>query len=187
MEGEGRPFYLELGVILPTTISLLVVLAVGILVYVILRKRYSSESSNSGSSAYGSRKSHLQECLHLSEVDKSLGKNSMSLEGRLDYYPTPYATTRVTDIDDRKMSECPYKQAQEEPLYATVKRTPRPPRSDIHVYNYPIINSMSDTGERRASSSHWKMATAVVKLDDGTDGLEVNHSPSKRHNRIPRR
>ncbi|CAN7943898.1 unnamed protein product [Ixodes hexagonus] len=61
----------------------------------------------------------------------------MSLEGRLDYYPTPYATTRVTDIDERKLSECSYKQAQDEPLYATVKRTPRPPRSDIHVYNYP--------------------------------------------------
>ncbi|KAM7292998.1 Down syndrome cell adhesion molecule-like protein 1 homolog [Ixodes scapularis] len=187
IESEGTPFYLELGVILPASISLIVVLAVGILVYVVLRKRYSSGSSNSGSSAYGSRKSHLQECLHLSEVDKSLGKKSMSLEGRLDYYPTPYATTRVTDIDERKLSECSYKQAQDEPLYATVKRTPRPPRSDIHVYNYPIINSMSDVADRRPSSSHWKMATAIVKLDDGTDGLEVNHSPSKRLNRISHR
>ena len=24
-----------------------------------------------------------------------------------------------------------------EPLYATVKRTPRPPRSDVHIYQFP--------------------------------------------------
>ncbi|CAN8002747.1 unnamed protein product [Ixodes pacificus] len=46
---------------------------------------------------------------------------------------------------------------------------------------------MSDVADRRPSSSHWKMATAIVKLDDGTDGLEVNHSPSKRLNRISHR
>ncbi|XP_070391428.1 cell adhesion molecule Dscam1-like isoform X4 [Dermacentor albipictus] len=188
VENEATPFYLELGVILPACISLIVVLVVGVLVYFVLRKRYSSDSSNSGSSAYGSRKAtHLQECLHLSEVDPSLGKKTMSLDGRLDYYPTPYATTRVTDIDERKMSECSYKQAQEEPLYATVKRTPRPPRSDIHVYNYPVLSSAADLGDRRASSSHWKMATAVVKLDDGAGGLEVNHSPSKRSHRMSHR
>ncbi|KAL3210777.1 hypothetical protein MRX96_036877 [Rhipicephalus microplus] len=188
VENEATPFYFELGVILPACISLIVVLVVGVLVYIVLRKRYSSDSSNSGSSAYGSRKgTHLQECLHLSEVDPSLGKKTMSLDGRLDYYPTPYATTRVSDIDERKMSECSYKQAQEEPLYATVKRTPRPPRSDIHVYNYPVLSSSADVGDRRASSSHWKMATAVVKLDDGPEGLEVNHSPSKRSHRMSHR
>ncbi|KAL1428773.1 hypothetical protein MTO96_002494 [Rhipicephalus appendiculatus] len=90
VENEATPFYLELGVILPACISLIVVLVVGVLVYIVLRKRYSSDSSNSGSSAYGSRKgTHLQECLHLSEVDPSLGKKTMSLDGRLDYYPTP--------------------------------------------------------------------------------------------------
>ncbi|KAH9373774.1 hypothetical protein HPB48_007504 [Haemaphysalis longicornis] len=111
VESEGSPFYMELGVILPACVSLTVVLVVGVLVYIVLRRRYSSGSSHSGSSAYGSRKgAHLQECLRLSEVDPSLGKKTMSLDGRLDYYPTPYATTRVTDIDERKMSECSYKQ-----------------------------------------------------------------------------
>ncbi|XP_064480488.1 cell adhesion molecule Dscam1-like [Ornithodoros turicata] len=187
IESESAPFYLELGVILPASVSLIVVVAISVLVCVVLRKRYSSGSSNSGSSTYGTRKNHIQECLHMSEVDKSLGKKSGSLDGRLDYYPTPYATTRVAGVDERKLNDCSYRQAQEEPLYATVKRTPRPPRSDIHIYNYPIVNPVSDMGDRRASSSHWKMATAVVNLDDGPMGMEANHSPSKRLNRLSHR
>lgn len=40
------------------------------------------------------------------------------------------------------------------------------------LFCFSVLSSAADLGDRRASSSHWKMATAVVKLDDGAEGLE---------------
>lgn len=53
-------------------------------------------------------------------------------------------TEPVYRSNDVSFVDCILFQMKEmEPLYATVKRTPRPPRSDLHVYQYP--SKLSDS------------------------------------------
>ncbi|XP_076349631.1 cell adhesion molecule Dscam1-like isoform X3 [Tachypleus tridentatus] len=143
---ENRvPFYLEIEIILPVVLSAVVVLAVLILVCLIMRKRQSSESSYGGSSTYGSRKVQQQpsqqETVQLSDLEKlSSKRQSERLEAA--YYPCPYATTRLSHEDDPGQESI-----QDEPQYATVKRTPRPPKPESHIYHYPVRPCKEYTGE----------------------------------------
>ncbi|GFU44833.1 uncharacterized protein NPIL_276552 [Nephila pilipes] len=76
--------------------------------------------------------------------------------------------------------------AMEEPLYATVKRTPRPPRSDFHVYHYPgempeffIQGSCLDDVGASSSSVLWKeSAEATLKDEYHSDQLLADCSRS---------
>ncbi|GFY53250.1 uncharacterized protein TNIN_209051 [Trichonephila inaurata madagascariensis] len=52
---------------------------------------------------------------------------------------------------------------QDEPQYATVKRTPRPPKSDVHIYHYPVHIPPELLDELQATSSQWD--------DDGRSSL----------------
>nr|XP_042910622.1 uncharacterized protein LOC122271934 [Parasteatoda tepidariorum] len=71
------------------------------------------------------------------------------------YYPTPYATTHVADDPCRKSLEAAEREFQDEPQYATVKRTPRPPKSDMHIYHYPVHIPPELLDELQATSSPW--------------------------------
>ncbi|GFV54628.1 uncharacterized protein TNCV_3578812 [Trichonephila clavipes] len=82
---------------------------------------------------YEGRKGSGHEAMRLSDMEKNK-KHSSSVSS---YYPQPYATTHLSGrgrSDDGTDSGY----HQEEPLYATVKRTPRPPRSDGHIYHCPV-------------------------------------------------
>ncbi|XP_071041968.1 cell adhesion molecule Dscam1 isoform X3 [Parasteatoda tepidariorum] len=136
VSGEAVPFYLELEVVLPVSLSLVVVVAVLVLVCLIVRKRNPTETSQTASTTYVSRKSQAGESVHLCEMEKSNYQRPPSRADPL-YYPTPYATTHIADGPCRKSLEAAERELQEEPQYATVKRTPRPPKSDMHIYHYP--------------------------------------------------
>ncbi|KFM71031.1 hypothetical protein X975_21132, partial [Stegodyphus mimosarum] len=71
------------------------------------------------------------------------------------YYPTPYATTHIADGPCRKSFEAEERELQEEPQYATVKRTARPPKSDVHIYHYPVHIPPELLDELQATSSQW--------------------------------
>ena len=54
------------------------------------------------------------------------------------YYPSPYATTQIDGTISKNGQNCiDSRQIIDEVQYATVKRTPRLPKADLHVYNYP--------------------------------------------------
>ncbi|XP_076325922.1 cell adhesion molecule Dscam1-like isoform X2 [Tachypleus tridentatus] len=141
---ENRVFFpMDLEVLLPVILSAIVVLAVLILVCLIMRKRQPSESSY-GSLTYGSRKflqQPKQETVQLSDLEKlSTKRQSEGMEAA--YYPCPYATTRLSHEEDPG-----HESIQEEPQYATVKRTLRPPKSETHIYHYPVRRSKEHSGE----------------------------------------
>ncbi|XP_067138802.1 cell adhesion molecule Dscam1-like isoform X2 [Centruroides vittatus] len=160
LSNERSPFYLELEVILPVSLSIVVVLAVLVLVCIIMRKRTPSESTHSGlygSSTYENRKVRGgQEAMLLAELEKATNQRSV---GRSEptYYPSPYATTHLAESGERKLVDANCSDIFEEPQYATVKRTPRPPKSDVHIYHYPVHNpvdlAMLDDADE--TSSHW--------------------------------
>ncbi|XP_054724884.1 cell adhesion molecule DSCAML1-like [Uloborus diversus] len=134
---QDFPLYLDINILVPAAVSLAVVIALIILVCVIVHKRNVQDTNNagSGSDTYSSRKCQVHEGVQMTEMEKSSLKKALSSPvTRGDYYPTPYATTRITAEEQK---EAAARQALEEPLYATVKRTPRPPRSEFHVYHYP--------------------------------------------------
>ncbi|XP_076307944.1 cell adhesion molecule Dscam1-like isoform X1 [Tachypleus tridentatus] len=140
--GEKTPIYLDLNIILPIGVSFVVVVVVMFLVCVIVRRRNSSESSISGSSVYNCRKRQTRENVQLSNLDNknSIKKPSASPSRAKSFtYPQPYATTRLSESEDRKAGDVNDSLAKDEPLYATVKRTPRPPRSEVHVYDYEKV------------------------------------------------
>ncbi|XP_071033639.1 cell adhesion molecule Dscam1-like [Parasteatoda tepidariorum] len=154
VSGEAVPFYLEIEVVLPVSLSLVVVVSVLVLVCLIVRKRNPTESSQTASTSYVSRKSQAGESVHLCEMEKS---NYQRPPSRADpiYYPTPYATTHVADDPCRKSLEAAEREFQDEPQYATVKRTPRPPKSDMHIYHYPVHIPPELLDELQATSSPW--------------------------------
>ncbi|XP_054706600.1 cell adhesion molecule DSCAML1-like [Uloborus diversus] len=130
------PLYLDINILLPTAVSLAVVVALIILVCAIVYRKNSQDTNHAGSDTYSNRKCQVHENVQMTEVEKSSLKKALSGPvPRGDYYPTPYATTRITAEEQKEAAA--RQAAMEEPLYATVKRTPRPPRSDFHVYHYP--------------------------------------------------
>lgn len=184
-ESEDLPFYYDLNIILPALVSFAVVLSLLILVCIIIRRRNSSESSHSGSSIYGNRKCHLQESVQMTRVEKNSMKKTESIPSNSCYYPTPYATTCLSSSSEQKTIDTFCKQSVDEPLYATVKRTPRPPRSDFHIYHYPV-NVTPDLSEDgfASTSSHWKGLSAGSKSEDipyeKTVTVSSRHSAPKR-------
>ncbi|GFQ65190.1 down syndrome cell adhesion molecule-like protein Dscam2 [Trichonephila clavata] len=164
VSGEAVPFYLELEVVLPVSLSLVVVVAVLVLVCLIVRKRNPTETSQTAASAtYVSRKSQAGESVHMCEMEKSTYQRPVSRAHDPIYYPTPYATTHIADGPCRKSLEAVERELQDEPQYATVKRTPRPPKSDVHIYHYPVHIPPELLDELQATSSQWD--------DDGRSSL----------------
>ncbi|XP_035208461.1 Down syndrome cell adhesion molecule homolog [Stegodyphus dumicola] len=166
VSGEPLPFYLELEVVLPVSLSLVVVVAVLVLVCLIVRKRNPTETSQTASTTYVSRKSQAGESVHLCEMEKSTYQRPVSRADPI-YYPTPYATTHIADGPCRKSFEAEERELQEEPQYATVKRTARPPKSDVHIYHYPVHIPLELLDELQATSSQWDDGGRSSILDTG--------------------
>ncbi|RWS26404.1 Down syndrome cell adhesion molecule-like protein Dscam2 [Leptotrombidium deliense] len=107
------------------------------------------------------------ETLRLSDMDQNhLKKLSTDSNSGLDsgYYPSPYAMTKI-EMSERGLNpNIPHSHTSPmkphvittdgEPLYATVKRTPRPPRSDVHIYHYPM--SVQGTVDSGCDAESWK-------------------------------
>lgn len=73
------------------------------------------------------------------------------------YYPSPYATTQIDDrakvVHFLQSQNClEGRQTADDGQYATVKRTPRLPKSDRHIYTYP-------TKGRRSARKHGTLMT----------------------------
>ncbi|KAG8193109.1 hypothetical protein JTE90_013867 [Oedothorax gibbosus] len=156
------PFYLDMTIILPVVVSGVVIVIVLIVVCFVVRKKQSSEHYGTG--PYEGRKGSCPDGMRLSDMEKNK-KHSTS-----GYYPQPYATTHLSGQRGRSEdgTDSGYHQLQEEPLYATVKRTPRPPRSDGHIYHCPGL--MLDTDQRNGQTSNKDATGMRVKLttDDAT-------------------
>ncbi|XP_022248096.1 Down syndrome cell adhesion molecule-like protein Dscam2, partial [Limulus polyphemus] len=180
--GEKIPFYLDLNIILPTGVSFVVVVVVMFLVCVIVRRRSSTESSISGSSVYNCRKIQTRENVQLSNLDNknSIKKTSASPSRAKSFtYPQPYATTQLSGSEDRKVGDvddCSL--AKDEPLYATVKRTPRPPRSEVHVYDYESPPQCLYE-ESHPSTSYWKGTHAFVRIEEDPSEKSLAASPKR--------
>ncbi|GFQ91127.1 hypothetical protein TNCT_53491 [Trichonephila clavata] len=60
---------------------------------------------------------------------------------------------------------------QEEPLYATVKRTPRPPRSDGHIYHCPglLLDAEQRSNQSNTNTSSKDGPMRVKLNEDSTD------------------
>ncbi|XP_071035293.1 cell adhesion molecule Dscam1-like [Parasteatoda tepidariorum] len=173
---QELPLYLDINILVPAAVSLAVVIALIILVCIIMYKRNSQDTNQTGNSdTYSNRKCQVHENVQMTEVEKSSLKKALSGPvNRSDYYPTPYATTRISAEEQKEAAA--RQAAMEEPLYATVKRTPRPPRSDFHVYHYPgempeffiQASKASCLDEVGASSSSllWKESIDTKLKDD---------------------
>ena len=121
-------------------------------------------------------------------------------------YPSPYELTKLTNCDGNSGMETvtlvrhtnghttPLKPVNgdscqtQEPMYATVKRTPRAPRNECHVYQYPLtlqgtlvttdVGSCFDTESCVSLTSSNNVgppsSTAFIRLQD--DSAEKNLS-----------
>ncbi|XP_077518316.1 cell adhesion molecule Dscam1-like isoform X2 [Amblyomma americanum] len=117
-------------VVVPVVVSLVIVVVLLVVVCMVVRRKHSSGSSQSGSSLYGTRKNGMQEAMQMSDLEGKVGKECSSSA----FFPAPYATTQLGTRGPEKRTD-----HMDEPLYATVKRTPRPPRSDGHIYQCPAL------------------------------------------------
>ncbi|KAL3225997.1 hypothetical protein MRX96_025279 [Rhipicephalus microplus] len=128
-------------VVVPVVVSLVIVVVLLVIVCMVIRRKHSSGSSQSGSSLYGTRKNGMQEAMQMSDLEGKVGKECSSSA----FFPAPYATTQLgTRGPEKGRTTCQGTSNQkvlirDEPLYATVKRTPRPPRSDGHIYQCPAL------------------------------------------------
>ncbi|KAI1289730.1 Down syndrome cell adhesion molecule -like protein [Halotydeus destructor] len=119
------------------------------------------------------------------------------------YYPSPYAASQVNGDDEGQssvhvlhhhqtsMKKMCHDDREPEPLYATVKRTPRAPRSDVHIYQCPV-SIMSTASQQSATcvtdsgfnSSDWQvtgngmvgssMSTAFVRLHEDPESITLS-------------
>ncbi|KAH8024617.1 hypothetical protein HPB51_000016 [Rhipicephalus microplus] len=117
-------------VVVPVVVSLVIVVVLLVIVCMVIRRKHSSGSSQSGSSLYGTRKNGMQDAMQMSDLEGKVGKECSSSA----FFPAPYATTQLGTRGPEKRTD-----HVDEPLYATVKRTPRPPRSDGHIYQCPAL------------------------------------------------
>ncbi|GBO30841.1 hypothetical protein AVEN_139936-1 [Araneus ventricosus] len=116
------------------------------------------------SATYVSRKSQAGETVHLCEMEKSVYQRPVSRADPI-YYPTPYATTHIADGPCRKSLEAVERELQDEPQYATVKRTPRPPKSDVHIYHYPGNDSKTSMNYGQLNWIHSKAFNKNTRMD----------------------
>ncbi|XP_022258531.1 Down syndrome cell adhesion molecule-like protein Dscam2, partial [Limulus polyphemus] len=166
---NATPFYLDLTIIIPVAVSVCVIIIVLIALCLVIRRKNTSSSQN-GSSVYGIAKGSAQATLRMTDYQKKTvkkKKKKKKKEAKSVYYPTPYATTQLAGEFSEKSRTDEFPQPQEEPLYATVKRTPRPPRSDAHIYQSPVP-SLSDMEQLTPSPSPTtsKRSGMMVKLCD---------------------
>ncbi|GIX66633.1 hypothetical protein CEXT_657672 [Caerostris extrusa] len=176
---QELPLYLDINILVPAAVSRCCHSTghPGLCHYVQKEALKDTNQTGGNSDTYNSRKCQIHESVQMTKMEKSSLKKTLSGSGsRGDYYPTPYATTRISAEEQK---EAAARQAMEEPLYATVKRTPRPPRSDFHVYHYPgempeffIQGSCLDDMGASSSSVLWKeSADATLKDDYHSDQL----------------
>ncbi|RWS12489.1 cell adhesion molecule-like protein [Dinothrombium tinctorium] len=111
----------DYSVVIPVVISTLVICILLIVVCIVVKRGSAIGTNGSLYSAVIGRK---QESLQMTNLSKN---------GR-----SPYITGHETL--PKMNGECAHNQGhmETEPLYATVKRTPRPPRTDAHIYSYPV-------------------------------------------------
>ena len=92
-------------------------------------------------------------------------------------YNTPHNCSNSTETAPKLNGDFAARMI-DEPLYATVKRTPRAPRSEAHIYSYPIQSTVSEmpnmqmsncaNGANCANASQTipQTATLIVTVDD---------------------
>ncbi|CAG2102033.1 unnamed protein product [Medioppia subpectinata] len=129
---------------------------------------------------------YCTETVNLTELDAShVKKLSMPSEDQcqqsMAHFPTPYAMTKVNDTDERvplnalsRQSPLKSYNADHEAIYATVKRTPRQPRSDVHIYQYPTTvqpDSGCEVAEGSNMGHHWR--TSVVRFDSDPQSVKL--------------
>ncbi|XP_015789143.1 Down syndrome cell adhesion molecule-like protein Dscam2 isoform X2 [Tetranychus urticae] len=177
--------YSELNLILPTIISIgatFIVLSFLICI-LFLKRRNNNMSFYENQGLYEpSKREPGSESLRLTSLDGTLKKSTNGAAASLESsnYPSSYGMTKIEsekDLSDglietevKRACPSPIKQHvqlnQAEPLYATVKRTPRQPRTDVHVYNYPITQATSDSG--CASEASWQSMSLAGQPNQGT-------------------
>lgn len=124
-------FFFDLTIIIPVVISIVVVLAILVIVCAVVRKK---RNAHCNCSTDGFPKPVMPDSVQLTELEKV----AQSKHVASNLYSSPFATTNFNcDYENCQANEIGYKTFQDEPLYATVKRTPRPPRLDALIYHSP--------------------------------------------------
>ncbi|XP_076361674.1 cell adhesion molecule Dscam1-like isoform X2 [Tachypleus tridentatus] len=178
---EHVPLYLDLSIVLPVVVSLMVVIVIMTVVFIILRKHHSPESSNNDCVTYNRRKLQSKDALNMITFNHNLKEGLGSMEdGATIYYPEPYATTKLPSHEENQLNES----STDEPLYATVKRTPRPPRSGAHVYNYPVRVSSDAINDNCSSTSEWKETPEGLSMEEPNTCISHAESPRRK---LPKR
>lgn len=153
----------EFSLVIPVAITLLVIVILIVVVALVLRK-----SSN------GSIYSRKQDTLQMSHMGSYKSGRSTYTSSP---YNTPHACNNSTETTPKVNGDFNGRLLMEnEPLYATVKRTPRAPRSEAHIYSYPIPAPLTEmatmpltdsVNERmNASTSLPQTATLIVTVDE---------------------
>jgi len=180
------PFYADVLVVVPSIISLVVVIILLSLVYVIFTRK-PRHGSNIYANYSPDKLQQNNETLNLTQLDQShvkkLAIQEDSCTQNLVHYPTPYAMTKISENEERvplnvmsRSSPLKSYNPEHDAIYATVKRTPRPPRSDVHIYQYPA-NVQPDSGcESEASNAgHWR--TSVVRFEHEPQSVKLFAEP----------
>ncbi|CAG2108686.1 unnamed protein product, partial [Medioppia subpectinata] len=158
----------EYSLVIPVAITLLVIVILLVIVALVLRK----------SSGNGSIYSRKQDSLQMSHMGSCKS-------GRSTYTNSPYNTPHTCANGGETLPKMNGEgnggqqfvglRMGDEPLYATVKRTPRAPRSEAHIYSYPIQGSVSEMvptnmqlSANCANTSQQlpQTATLIVTVDD---------------------
>ncbi|KAI2811059.1 hypothetical protein BLOT_002229 [Blomia tropicalis] len=165
------PFYADILVVVPSVISFVVVVVLLSLVYIIFTRKPRQPNDIYGNFD-GDHKLHgeANESVIMGDLDMNHnnGKKGLNLENKFQqsnhhngtigpihsspnvvHFQTPYAMTNIAETEERlQMNEIhgsPLKSynLNHDGIYATVKRTPRAPRSDVHIYQYPLYYTPS--------------------------------------------
>jgi hypothetical protein len=151
----------EYSLVIPVAITLLVIIILLVIVALVLRK------SSANGSIYGRKQDSLQ-----------MSHMGSCKSGRSTYTNSPYNTPHTcpvngTETTPKMNGDMMARMMSDEPLYATVKRTPRAPRSEAHIYSYPIQGSVADMPPGMQMSANCantsqipQTATLIVTVDD---------------------
>ncbi len=144
---------------IPVAITLLVIIILLVIVALVLRK----------SSTNGSIYSRKQDTLQMSQLGSCKSGRSTYTNSP---YNTPHTCNNGTETTPKVNGDFANR-LMDEPLYATVKRTPRAPRSEAHIYSYPIQAPISELTNMQInntcanpSTSLSQTATLIVTVDE---------------------
>ncbi|CAG2161346.1 unnamed protein product [Oppiella nova] len=196
---------LEFEVILPLTLSGIVVVAVTLLVCVVIHRRHPNDTfHSSNTSRMSNGKQNIlnadNDNVNLCDMDKTAttgtaNRNQMTAgageyqmshnQQKCIYFPTPYATTQIDEtlveyVDNsgtiRKVSDCGGGGGGQ---YATVKRmTPKMhPKSDLHIYSYAVNSQRSAAKE----DSEALITYLVEPMGGGNGGGPSYGGPAPTH------